>query len=391
MTLPRRVEVAVVGAGPAGSTVACALAERGYRVALLERDRFPRDKVCGEFLSPESVDCLKTVGCFEEFVGFEPPEMTRTRLCVAGNRPVELQLPGVAFGLSRKCLDAMLFHRARECGAEAFEGAHVRRIDRGAHGRWELEVALRSGDERRQAVLEAALVVGAHGRRSGVDRQMNRPFFQERSPLVAFKRHHRIGRPNEAWPIAGFVELHAFDGGYCGVSYVEDGVVNVCTMFGADLLEEGKISSRTPFESLARYGGPALRRRLAMLEPCQSEICTTAQIALRPREVVRDGVVFVGDAAGMIAPLAGDGQAMAMEGALLLAEVIDRRWPRSPAEEWSTLWRRRYARRLWLGRRLQAAMTRTPIARTLGGLISRFPSIGERLVTATRSESLMNS
>ena len=384
MTLPRRVQIAVVGAGPAGSTLAAALAMLGRDVALFERKTFPRDKVCGEFLSPEVTDCLHQLGCLEAFYEFDPPAMTQSRLTLSDGAELNFSLPGVAYGLSRTRLDDYLFKIAREKGAQAFDGVAMRGLERGKNGRTKLCLKWGSKRPRRSPIVEADVVVGAYGRRSAIDRRLGRPFFDERSPYVAFKRHHRIARDADVPSLDSVVELHAFDGGYCGVSFVEGGRVNVCTMMKRRLLSDDVVDAKAPFESLAA-ADTALGRRLATLAPCETKICTAAQIPLTTKRSSCRDILFVGDAAGMIAPLAGDGQAMAMQSALRLAELLHHHLPRVPRRRWAWLWRRRYEPRIRLGQWLQGAMIRPRIANAVAGVLGRIPSLGQQLIAATRT------
>ena len=383
MRPPRRVEVAVIGAGPAGSAIAAALATSGRDVVLLERDTFPRHKVCGEFLSPEATRCLDELGCLQAFHERKPAVITRSRLRTADGAQIELKLPAKAYGLSRKCLDEFLFANARDCGAQAFEGAAVRKVEVGRRQQRRLHVELRDGDDRSDYMVEADVVVGAYGRRSRIDRRLKRPFFDKHSPYVAFKRHNYIDRSADVPPLEDHVELHAFDGGYCGVSFVEQGRVNICTMVERRLLRDGRIDPEEPFQSLQR-GDTPLGRRLATLKPCDVETCAVAQIPLSTKASTHNGVLFVGDAAGMIAPLAGDGQAMAMESALTLAGLLHDRLPRVPRRQWSREWRQRFGVRVRLGSWLQAAIIRPAIAGLLMRLLGRFPSVARALVVATR-------
>lgn len=385
MTLPTGVEIAVIGAGPAGSVLSAALAGRGRDVVLLERDCFPRDKVCGEFLSPESAACLERLGSLKSFLAMNPSKMNRARLTVADGSTMELSLPGQAYGLSRRRLDHFLFEEAAEAGAQVFEGVDVRRIEEADSGRKRLVVRHNSTGE--GASLEADVVVAAYGRRSRMDRQMERAFFQGRSPYVAFKRHHRVC--DELDPeLHGFVELHTFDGGYCGVSHVEGDIVNICTMFDRRLLDDMDLGAGLPIDESIWKGlsafNRALSRRLAGLTPCESRAVTVAQISLGLKERSRQGIFFVGDSAGMIAPLAGDGQAMAMESALAFADLLHDHLPELPYRPWASLWRRRYEPRIRLGRWLQKAMVRPRIAGPALHVLRRCPPAGQAMMEWTR-------
>ena len=386
--LPKYLDVAVVGAGPAGSVVASELARRGHRVGLFERDRFPRDKVCGEFLSPESMDCLRRLGCYDAFRAHQPPAIECVRLTAASGVETTLALAATARGLSRRRLDSMLFDLATRRGALAIDGIDVRRLEPVDARHIRLHLRRHVDGVEHNHRLTARLVVAAHGRRSHLDRTLQRPSFHDHSPFVAFKRHHRLLRGGTCPPLDGLVELHAFDGGYCGVSFVEDDIVNVCTMFDRRLLRsEQAASPARPFELIARQN-PALARRLKTLEPCDTETLAVAPISLASREVTCDRILYVGDAAAMIAPLAGDGQAMALESGLRLARLIDHSFPAPPVGPWTSTFHRHYRRRLQLARCLQHTLIR-PLPADLGlRLLRRLPRIGEALLQWTRSPAV---
>lgn len=379
-----RVEIAVVGAGPAGGCAAGLLAQAGWAVALFERDTFPRDKVCGEFLSPESIDVLEQVGCLEKFLGCNPSVMHSARFATESTVGPTVALPEPARGLSRRRLDEMLFEHAETCGALCVEGADVRRIEPrvGEPARLRVRCTKTGGVKE----LRADVVVAAYGRRTRIDRQLDRPFFDRRSRWVAFKRHHRCTDGADVRDLKGCVELHAFDGGYCGVSFVEDDVVNVCAMFDRQLLRRPGVDGMEFWEFLRR-GNSALARRLSQLRPvADRRTMAVAQIPLGPRQRrAEEGVFFIGDAAGMIAPLAGDGQAMALQSATDLAGLLNRRLPRRPHRQWNRLWRRRYGLRVGLGRWLQKAAVRPSVADPLVGLLGRFPPAAKALVSLTRA------
>lgn len=384
VNLPQCTEIAVIGAGLAGSTLAAALATRGRDVVLLERASFPRHKVCGEFLSPESMECLEELGCVRAFYALNPPPMERVRLAVAGGSELEVPLPGRAHGMSRRALDALLFEHAGMCGAAVFDGADVRAIDECRGNRKRLQVRAGPKGELRQRTIEADVVIGAYGRRSRLDRQLSRPFFRKRSPYIAFKRHHRLVDGSGLKNLDGVVELHIFAGGYCGVSYVEDDVVNVCTMFDRRLMnaQEG-FGGNEVWEFLGR-GDSALARRLSGLEPCDTETLAIAQIPMALKKTSDDEILFVGDSAGMIAPLAGDGQAMAIESGLRLAELLDTHLPHIPRRRWKQVWRRCYEPRIRLGQWLQKAIVEPRISIPVVGLLSRVPAVAQLLIQLTR-------
>lgn len=384
-----QVEVAIIGGGLAGSTLAAALAEGGHEVVLLEKDRFPRNKVCGEFLSPEVVDCLVRLGALDEFLALKPSRIRRSRLTLPGGQAVELDLPGAGYGLSRRRLDRFLFALAGERGAKTFEGVEVRAWEREANG--EFRLTLRGDGVGRNGEgghlpkeLRARILIGAYGRRSHLDRKSKRAFFERRTNLMAYKAHFRSDDAELLRELEEMVELHTFEGGYCGVSFVEEGVINVCTLF--DSTRVG-FDPRAGLRALGEVSGE-LKRRFAAMEEADDQVLAVAQVPLMLKERSREGMLYVGDAASMIAPLAGDGQAMAMESALELAELLDGQVDRAEEEweeAWERAWRRRYERRVRLGGVLQKTLTSPGLTGPAMAVVSRVPKLGEALVRWTRN------
>src|SRR6266542_4106873 len=188
------VDVAIVGAGPAGSTLAALLAQRGCSVALLDRDSFPRDKLCGEFLSYDALSIVEKFGIDLR----DAPAITRCRV-VARRRTYEFEFPRAARGVSRLLLDDLLLRNATSAGAQSFESCTVTSVSRD-----------RVQSDRGE--IAARVVVGAWGRWGRFDQQLDRPFVRDRSHRrFGFKRHYRAGG---GWRVAGgVIELYSSNGG----------------------------------------------------------------------------------------------------------------------------------------------------------------------------------
>ncbi|MFN8423192.1 MAG: FAD-dependent monooxygenase [Anaerolineae bacterium] len=120
-SVPERADVVVVGAGPAGSALAALLARGGIDVVLLERDAFPRDKLCGEFLSPEAGQLLAAIGCRDALAALAPPVLAAARFTLPSGFALDVPLPGEGWGLSRRALDAALASHAAASGARLLE------------------------------------------------------------------------------------------------------------------------------------------------------------------------------------------------------------------------------------------------------------------------------
>lgn len=365
--------VVIVGAGPAGSAAAIQLVGRGYRVLLLEKSVFPREKLCGEFLSTEVAAICRRLRVLEA--------MKR-----AGARPVRFleltddsggafrdELPGTALSMSRMVFDHLLFQRAAEAGADAADGEEVRSIDGTLGGGFTVQTERRT--------ITAGVAVGAYGRRTLLDRRLGRRFLQDRSAFIGFKARFE-GRPREAT-----IELHAFPGGYCGLLQDEDAATNVCWMARADRLREAGGSA----EEMIEYqlcGNPRLRRRFEELSRT-GDFLAVGQLSFRAKGLFAGDVCMIGDAAGMIAPLCGDGMGMALRTSELAAPLIGcyLEGDLSAAAfraRYSAAWRREFATRMRLGRWLNAVLTR-PVAGRLAVRAARVaPAAARAAIAATR-------
>ena len=375
MTLPDRCDVAVIGGGPAGSALAALLARTGRRPLLFERDRFPRRKVCGEFLSMESKRFLAGIGCLESVKALGPALIERSRFYSASGRGAEFALGGTAWGLSRWALDAALFRHARDCGVLAFEGADVRTLKRGP-GSTVMDIDLESpGEPPRRMRLEAEVVIDARGRP---------PAPAAGAPLfVGYKRHHRPKPGLSAEDVLrGAVEVHLFPGGYCGLNAVEGGAVNVCLLAQGSWLASLESTRWDGVSQALAARSPSLRRRLEALIP-DGPPSAVARVSLPPPEAPHD--LAVGDAAGMIAPLCGDGQAMALESALLLADLIGKTEPSDLNAAWARRWSQRFSTRIRLGRGLQSLLLRPWGGELAVGVVGLLPQAARLLLDGTRT------
>jgi len=285
------VEVAIIGAGPGGATLGALLASRGVDFALFDRDTFPRDKLCGEFLSYDALPILERLGVDLQ----RAPYIHRCHV-VARGRTYEFDFPHPARGTSRTFLDALLFRTAIARGAKSFEGTTVNALDD----------------------VQAKVVVGAWGRWWRFDTQLARGFVRDRSHRnFGFKRHYR-GEPN-----SGTIELYSFDRGYLGVNDVDGGMTNICGLVHASRLS-GHKGRWDSFVETIRSEEPPLEALYARYAPAQDGFLSSEPVIFRARSPVEGGIFMIGDASGVIDPLTGNGMAMAIQSALLLAPFIVR-------------------------------------------------------------------
>jgi len=385
-------EVAIIGAGPAGASVAIRLARAGRDVLLIDRTAPPKDKLCGEFLSPESRADLEDLGLGPALDVLEAPRIEHARFTTPSGAVAHFALPETARGLSRRRLDALLWDRARAVGVRTLEAEVVQVTERsrdeprGARDGG-VDVVVHTDGSRRS--LRARRLVAAHGRNRRLDRALGET---EPTPelrrYAGFKRHHLPTRATSE-ALEGHVEIHVFEGGYCGMSHVEGGLVNVCALVDTAWLK-GRRDRAWPalFEAMAR-GQPRLEARRRGLEPAEDRpTLSVGAIDLRRRRPVLGPALVVGDASAVIAPLAGDGQAMALSGGRRLAELLLEAEPDAPGARVSAAWARRFHRnygpRLLVARTIQGALWRPPLAEALVWGAHRWPEMARHLAAWTR-------
>lgn len=365
-------DVAIVGAGPAGASLAILLADAGCRVLLLEKEQMPRDKLCGEFLSTEVEALSSALGVRDRLhaVGANP---ISTAVCTTPDAELSLPLPGKALGVSRRALDHLLFERARSAGAQCCDGVSVTSVT------GSMANGFRIGTS--QATERARFVVGAYGRRTSLDRKLERGSLAMRSPFVAFKA--RFEGPFER----DTIELHCFRQGYCGMLVEEEGRVNVCWITHADHL---KAAGGEPERllSMMRAWNSRLNERLSDLLPL-GPFLAVSQLSFRRKELFANEVLMIGDAAGMIAPLCGDGMGMAMRSAQIAAPMIhaflDGRLREDALRRaYVGAWSKEFRRRMVLGRILQQLCMRPRLLTPALRLANAVPTLAQVVVAGTR-------
>lgn len=334
--------ITVIGGGLAGLITAIQLARAGVEVQLFEKKRYPHHRVCGEYISNETIPFLKSLDLFPN--EFNPPNITHLQLTSVNGKAVILPLDLGGFGISRYTFDNWLFEKAKEAGVALHCDQEIAEVSFGDN---QFHLNLKSNE----SITTTDVVVGAFGKRSRLDRTLQRSFIDKRSPYVGVKYHVKTDHPSSR------ISLHNFKDGYCGISNVEKDKSNLCYLTHRENLKQA--GSIEEMERQILFRNPFLKRIFEQSEFLFSAPETINEISFETKAPVHNHILMCGDSAGMITPLCGNGMAMAIHSSKVLAELLipfcksdnasREKLEQTYRQQWTTL----FAQRLWVGRRLQ--------------------------------------
>lgn len=336
-----KFEVVIIGGGLAGLVAALILQKEGREVLVLEAKDYPRHKVCGEFISREIVPLFDELDLWP--TEYTLPQITQLQLSVASGKYLTLPLSHGAVGWSRKEMDWHLAEVFKARGGQIHTNSTVRNLY--------LENEDFILETNRSIKIKTSLAIAAIGRRSSLDKHLGIKQ-KERSQWMGWKMHfQKDDFPNDE------VHLHNFPGGYAGLSRVENGKVNMAALLDSRLLKgEGNswqevkklLSQNTHLNSFLNSSEELIDRPVAV-----------SQLDYSPRPKVAKGVLLIGDTAGMIHPLSGNGMAMAIGSAQIASACavpfLNGELSREEMEAvYQEKWKQQYQRRLRVSRMLRA-------------------------------------
>jgi len=313
-------DVIIAGGGPAGASTAIHLVTGGARVLLVEQKKFPRAKLCGEFISPECWPHFERLGVADRMLAAGPAKLTETIFYSRQGKSVCVPsawfgASGVALGLSRAEMDEQLLRRASDAGAQVLENTPVADLlfdkDRVA--------GLRVKRDGREVSYRAPLTIDATGRTRALARRIGRPRNKtkpHRASLVAFKAHLENTRV-----APGACEIYFYRGGYGGLSSVENGLSNLCFIASArEVREYGADAERVMRAVVCQNRRAAYA--LAPARACTPWLAVSLEDFGRHTVTPAHGLLAIGDAASFIDPFTGSGMLMALQSGELAAGVI---------------------------------------------------------------------
>lgn len=370
-------EIAIIGGGLAGLALSIQCVKAGYKVVLFEREKYPFHKVCGEYISHESWNFLQELGV--PLSDMQLPQISRLLISAPNGKFMEHRLPLGGFGISRYTLDYTLAGIARKEGVDVLEDTRVMDV---VYRNNQFIIFTNKGE------IEAKVVAGTFGKRSNLDVKWKRQFTQKRpnklNHFVGVKYHIKVAHP------ADLIALHNFEHGYCGISQVENNKYCLCYLTTAHNLRRNRNDIHLAEKNILMKN-PFLHQIFSTAEFLYEEPVTISRISFNKKTQVENHVLLIGDAAGMITPLCGNGMSMALHGSKLAAEQINeflqRRINRFDMEQqYTQQWEKHFGRRLIMGRILQRFFGNAALSNLLLRVVKPFPEVTSWLISLTHGQ-----
>jgi menaquinone-9 beta-reductase len=339
-----KYDVAIIGGGLAGLTLAIQSAKAGFVTVLYEKESYPFHRVCGEYISLECTDFLENMGV--PISELQLPIINTLHITDGYGNLYPFRLPLGGFGISRFMLDDMLYHLAVQVGVHIFTETKVQNV---VFNNQQFAISTNKHQHK------ATIAVGSFGKRSNMDVKLKRRFISQKQGslhnYVGIKYHIKHAHPINT------IALHNFKNGYCGISKIEGDKYCLCYLTTAENLKANNGSIKQ-MEANILHQNPKLKDILTTAEFLYEEPLAISQISFSPKATVENHMLMVGDAAGLITPLCGNGMSMAMHASRLAFKEIQsfllHAISRNDMEvNYTNQWKAQFAKRLLIGRFIQ--------------------------------------
>jgi flavin-dependent dehydrogenase len=374
-------DVAIIGGGLAGLSLSILLAREKYKVVLIEKEKYPFHKVCGEYVSLESWNFLKHLGLPLEQMNL--PLIDSLQISAPGGAVFDTKLPLGGFGISRALLDSSLASIAKTNGVELLEQTKADYIifDK---NKFEIKISSTSGVQQ----IGAAVCCAAYGKRSNIDIKWKRKFLGEhrKKPqnYIAVKYHLRIARkPN-------VIGLHNFRNGYCGISKIEGDYYCLCYLTTAEELKKAG-NNISVLEKNLLYRNVLLEKLFTESTIIENFPITISQINFTKKTQIENNVIMIGDAAGTITPLCGNGMSMALHSSKICARLVSTFLKKDCTRDelnsrYKKQWNAHFSARLSAGRLIQHFFGQELVSRLFIQFFKIVPFMARNIIRRTHGK-----
>ena len=368
-------DVIIIGGGLAGLCNAIHLSKFGKSVLLIEKNSYPKHKVCGEYISNEVLPYLQFLE-INPFT-FGAVKINRFKLSTTNNKLISAKLPLGGFGISRYTLDFELAKKAKENGVKILQ-------DEVINVHFNNDVF--NVETKQNQNFISKFVIGSFGKRSFLDVKMEREFIKKKSPYLGVKIHVKGNFPED------LVALHNFRGGYCGVSKVENNIINLCYITSFSAFKKHK--NIDDFQKSVIFKNEFLKKIFKESKPVFEKSLSIGQISFETKSPIENNIIMCGDSAGMIHPLCGNGMSMAIQSSQIASKLILNYYDgkivsRDAVEkQYLRLWTKQFKWRLKSGHFIAMLFRNDQIANILLQILRRMPFLLPIIIKQTHGKSI---
>ena len=382
MSINYHCDVIIIGGGPAGSMAALYLSKYGFNTCIIEKKKFPREVICGEFLSGEVSKTLKELNLFESFLTLNPVKISTFKFINEKGTEISSEFDFPAYALKRSLFDHFLLKRAANSGVKVYQPAEAKIIKRDGN-KFLIQIKISNDQE---IIINSDYVIAAYGKQNILDKKLNRSFVGSETELKAIKFYI----PNNC--ISNFpadeIRIYTGEGIYCGLNRVSD---QETTLSFIEKRINGEQSSRNRILNLintnSNFGklfGKDFDKLIYKLH-----IYGTGNIFFGKKTIVENGIFMIGDAAGVIAPLTGDGVGMAIQSAKLISSLLSEqkkmKYTRKELENiYLSEWDKLFLNRIRIAIFIQKIIITKIMNSFSFTLVKSFPFVIPKLMHATR-------
>lgn len=370
-------DTAIIGGGLAGLCLSIQLAKQGFKIILFEKEQYPFHKVCGEYISMESWSFLESLGL--PLYKMQLPVIKKLMVTSPGGTALQHDLPLGGFGISRYKIDNDLKDISLGLGVKLLENCKAEEV---IFKDDIFYITTTKGN------FTAKVCCGSFGKRSNLDVKWKRPFTQSANGklnnYIGIKYHIKT----DCAP--GTIALHNFKNGYCGISKIEDDKYCLCYLTNAANLKESN-NSIDEMEKNILSANPYLKNIFANSTKLYAAPLSISQISFQHKTQIENNVLLLGDAAGMITPLCGNGMSMAMHGSKIAAVNISAFLTNGVSRKimennYLKTWNKTFAKRLRTGRMVQYFFGKTGVTNLFIKAMKQLPFITTKLIEQTHGK-----
>ncbi|MDN3618260.1 NAD(P)/FAD-dependent oxidoreductase [Polaribacter undariae] len=368
-------DVIIIGGGLAGLCNAIHLSKMNKKVLLIEKNEYPKHKVCGEYISNEVLPYL-------EFLEINPfnfgaVKIKNFQLSTTKNNLISAKLPLGGFGISRYQLDLLLSEKAIKNGVTILKDSVINVA---------FENDVFSVETKENNTFTSKITIGAFGKRSLLDVKMEREFIKKKSPYLGVKIHVKGNFKED------LVALHNFKGGYCGVSKVEKNAINLCYITNYESFK--KYKNIDDFQEQVVFKNQYLKEIFDNSEAIFEKPLTISQISFETKKPVENHILMCGDSAGMIHPLCGNGMSMAIQSAQIASKLIlnylngENISRKELEKQYIRQWNKKFSLRLKAGHFIAMLFRKDKIAAILLQILKKLPFLLPIIIKQTHGKPM---